>query len=432
MREAMGSPLLLRETVEALTHRDVRRGLPPRAQRKDIFGVLEASVYERERERHGHKFPDRIQRRYLQLLAREMLQANLRGFDMEAVQVLSTEAAEEFNVVASPSEVARLADHHFVTVDQNSDEVRFNHQVFREYFQAAALAAAAKAGESEWIVSVLAARPVPEEVAAFVAELEPPSFVQTLLGCTGPISHGANYLSRNISLVCAAFRSGEATTSLLKAMDKSVQLGFRITNVDLGGTDWSGRILDGMEFINCDLSGARFDGATIPEIAFQNCKLEGTSFDNALPHSVQFDYGPRLFGTSVLEALRARGVAQLEEEEQTLEDLEHDWRVHVKDLLTARMRRFYVGGTDGSKGSRWDTSISELNLLGGLSQYDRRYISSELIPRLVKGGVLTRARDHNNVVYRLRDDAKDDARRLIEDGEVSGLVEAVLERLSAG
>jgi Pentapeptide repeats (9 copies) len=214
-------------------------------------------------------------------------------------------------------------------------------------------------------------------------------------------------------------------------MDRAVQLGFRIANVDLRGTDWSGRILDGMEFVNCDLSGARFDDATIRQIAFQSCKLKGATFNNALPHSVQFDYGPRLFGTAVMEALRARGVAQLEDEEQTLEDLEQDWRVRVKDLLTSRMRRFYVGGTEGSKGSRWDTSILELNLLGGLNQYDRRYASSELLPKLVRDGVLIRAREHGNVVYRLSDDAKDDARRLIEDGKVSGMMEAVLERLSA-
>lgn len=431
LREAMGSPLLLRETVEALTHRDGPRRLPPRAQRSDIFAVLEPSVYARERERHGHRFPDRVQRRFVELLAREMLQANVRGFEMEGVQVLATEAAEEFKFVASPSELARLADHHFVNADRASDEVRFNHQVFREYFQAAALARAAMAGESEWVVSVLAARPLPEEVASFIAELEQPSFVETLLDCAAPLGHGANYLSRNVSLVCAAFGTREAIASLLRAVDEGVPLGFRVEGVDLVETDWSGRILDGMEFVNCDLSGARFHGATIREISFQNCRIERAFFDNAIPDTVQLDFGPRIFGaTAVVEALRALGAEGLEEEEECLEDREREWRDWVKELLASRMRRFYVPGIEGSKGSRWDVSILEMNLLGGLDQLKRRYASSELIPELVKTGVLFRVREHGNVVYRLGDEAKDDARRLIEDEEVAGLMESVLQRLS--
>jgi hypothetical protein len=281
-------------------------------------------------------------------------------------------------------------------------------------------------------VSVLAARPLPEEVAAFVAELERPAFSTTLLDCVSPIVHGANYLSRNVASICAAFRTRDAINSLLRAIDGSVPLGFRIAGIDLSGTDWADRILDGMEFVNCDLSEARFDGATIRDIAFQNCNLGHASFANAVPDSVQFDYGSRIFGTTaVIEALRDRGVSGMEEEGESLEDLELEWRDWVKGLLASRMRRFYVAGVEGSKGSKWDRSILEMNLLGGLDQFERRYASSELIPELVKTGVLTRVREHGNVVYRLNGEAMDDARRLIEDDEASGLMDDVLERLSA-
>jgi hypothetical protein len=84
-----------------------------------------------------------------------------------------------------------------------------------------------------------------------------------------------------------------------------------------------------------------------------------------------------------------------------------------------------------AKGSKWDVSILEMNLLGGLNQFDRRFAVSKLIPELVRAGLLTRVREHGNVVYRLKDEAKDDARRLIEEGEVSGLIETAFERLSA-
>lgn len=94
------------------------------------------------------------------------------------------------------------------------------------------------------------------------------------------------------------------------------------------------------------------------------------------------------------------------------------------------MRRFYVPAGSDSKGSRWDQSILEINLLGGLDQLARHYASAKLIPELGKVGVLDRVRERGNVVYRLRDEAKDDARHLIEDDEVSGLMETVLDRLS--
>lgn len=46
-----------------------------------------------------------------------------------------------------------------------------------------------------------------------------------------------------------------------------------------------------------------------------------------------------------------------------LEDLAQDWRDYVKQLIASRMRRFYVAGADGSKGSKWDVSILEMNPL---------------------------------------------------------------------
>jgi hypothetical protein len=432
LREAMGSPLLLRETVEALTHATARSRLSARSRRKDIFGVLEASVYGRERERHGHKFPDRVQREFLDQLAGEMLQANVRGFEMEGVQVLAAEAADAYGFVAAESDLARLADHHFVTADRDSNDVRFNHQVFREYFQASALAEAVKDGGPDWVINVLSARPLPEEVAAFLAELEGPDFVAKLLQCVGPLNHGSTkYLVTNIWLLCAAFQSRPAIISLLNTIDPTIPLGFRVHGIDLSETDWKGRVLDGMEFVSCDLSRAKFDNAAIRDVAFQNCVLAGTSFYNAVPDSVQFDYGSRLFGTTtVVDALRQREAAGLEAEQEMLGDLAQDWRDHVRTLIASRLKRFYIPGTGGdSKGSRWDVSILEMNLLGGLNQFDRRFAVSELIPTLVKAGVLSRVREHGNVVYRLRDEAKDDARRLIEEEKASGLIETAFKRL---
>ena len=65
-----------------------------------------------------------------------------------------------------------------------------------------------------------------------------------------------------------------------------------------------------------------------------------------------------------------------------------------------------------------------------LPEQARRFVASKLIPELVRSGVLGRRREHGSVTYTLNDAAKDDARRLIEDGILTGDLVEVVNRLA--
>ncbi len=430
LREAMGSPLLLRETIDALAQGGAGSRLDARARPRDVVEILEPSVYERERVRHGHLFTDRVQRSFIESLAKEMLHDNVRGFDMTAVKVLALEASAlqgEF----SEEDVDTLADHHFLTVDYGSDEVRFNHQFFRELFQARALMSAVERSDQAWLLSVLSMRPLPEAVAGFVGDLAKEQTASQLLKCVGDVPVATGYLAPNLAAICTAFRSPGLLRKFLETVDRSVPLGFRVEQTNLEGFDWSGRVLNRMEFEGCNLRAARFAGSTITEIAFHQCDLMGADFGHSYPEAAVFDYGPRIFGAlAVADALHARGAAGVEEEAKVIQDLTEQRRSKVRDLLLSRLRRFWVPGPAGPEGAKWDLSILEKNVLGGLPAVDRRFASSELIPEMEKCGILERRREHNQVVYGLADGAKDFARRFIEDDVLEGPLLEVLDRLA--
>lgn len=430
VREAMGSPLLLRETIEALKDSNVRTKLTTKTRRSGLFKVLEASVYERERQRHGHLFSDRVQDRLVERAAEEMLRGNVRGFDRESIDVLALEAAADYGFEAPESDFAQLADHHFFVVDHSSSEVRFNHQVFREYFQAKAIVGACSDGGSMWVTEVLSARPLPEEVARFLAETDRGDNVFTAI-CRGVglVTSSGGYLVANLSELCQAFRSRQAVECLFESVDRSVSLDLQLENVDLSGLDLGERMFDRLQLVDCDLQGARFGNAVIRELSTSNCRFRDASFGPGVPESLQIDFGPREFEPiKIQSALRALGVVGLDFGEKEEEALELSWRDRAREILVSRLRRF-VSGRVG-QAVLWDQSISEQNLFGGLAQVERHTVSQIIVPEMTRQGVLTRHREHNLIVYRLTDAAKDDARALVIGGAEQGRIREVLDAIA--
>ena len=430
VREAMGSPLLLRETIEALKDTSVRSKLTTKTRRSGLFKVLEASVYERERQRQGHRFPDNVQDRLVARAAEEMLRANVRGFDKESIDVLALEAASDFSFEAPESHFAQLADHHFFVVDHASREVRFNHQVFREYFQAKAMVDACFNGGALWVTEILSARPLPEEVGRFLAETERGDAVFTAI-CSGVglVTSNGGYLPANLAGLCTAFRSRSAVECLLKSIHTSVVLDLKVSGVDLSGLDLGERMFDRLQLVDCDLRDVRFGDALIREFSVSNCELSNARFGPGVPESLQVDFGARDFEPLKIQAaLRARGVAGLELAQDEEEKLELNWRESVRQTLISRLKKF-VGSRVG-QAVLWDQSISEKNMFGGLGQIERHTVSQILIPELRRHGVLTKHREHSLVIYRLTDGAKDDARALIVDGDEQGTILDTLDAVA--
>jgi hypothetical protein len=424
IREAMGSPLLLRETVEAMVQEHAK--LPPNPSRRDLFEVLESSVYGRERKRHGHLFTNRVQQSMLQSLGGDMLRENTRAFEMDLVRVVASEAAEETN--PSDAELEKLADHHFLTVDAQAGDVRFNHQVFREYFQARWLVHSLETGDQHRVVEVLGRRLLPEGVATFVTELSGEKAVENLIGCMAPQS--SSMLIDNIGSICASLRDPLYLRRFFELAPRETALTIRVEETDLSRADLGSRVLGRTQFVNCSLAGASFRGSVLRDVAFHGCDLTGAVFEGASPEIVTLDYTHRLFGApSIFRALIERGAYCGPDFEVIEQEATVTWRTTIKELIRSRLRRFYVAGP-AAEGSRWDVSIRDRNLLGGLDQSSRMFVLADVIPAMVGLGILKREREHGEVIYRLQVKARDDARALIERDQEVGLVAELVERLS--
>jgi hypothetical protein len=434
VEQAMGSPLLLSETIEALTHPDASTRLDPAAGRQDLFRALEGSIYERERVRQHHDFSDDEQRLYIQLLAGEMLRGNDRGYDRELIEVAASEAIGR---ELSHRDLEHLADHHFLHAPHSDlpvseRPVHFNHQVFREYFQARALLEACRATASGWIHELLVRRPLPEEVCNWCSELDTDRLLPlTLLNELEQSRSPSQAVAKNTAALCSAYSDRALIERFLAATPAELPLSVRISELDLSESDWSGRYIQELELTGCDLRRSRFEGSSITELTINRSSLEAASFANAAVQSIAVNAGERIFGPpEVLTALERLGADCGVQDEETRQQVGASWRDELKETIRSRLRRFYVPGLgDTAAGSRWKGEIQEKNLLGGLDQAERKWIKSKVIPKMISLGILSRRSPQGMTLYLLTNDAEDDARALIERGELIGLMRELVDRL---
>lgn len=431
--EAMGSPLLLRETVNAFKFADESDGgtIELDESRLQLFRTLEKSVYARERERHNHSFSDVQQRAFLTSLANEMLSANCRGFDWESVRVAALEAVAEDDL--PESELNLLADHHFLTVIADSEEVQFNHQVFREYFQADSVVAKSEAGEVAWVRAMLSQRPIPEEVRSFLAELDPDAkLLRAILEDKASVRGGSERFINNLGAVCSSYRNLEQFNRFIEIAPKEAFLNLQVDRLDLSQTDWSGRFLQEVRFENCKLSGASFSDAYVAELWLVNTDVKGADFAGSSIDALNLGGGQWFHGRSdVLFQLQRIGAKTGLEEASVVQDLRIQRREEVIEILRSRLNRFYLAGDSDGSDSRWDTSIQERNFLGGVKPSERRFVKSQLIPAMRSEGVVEQSRAYGLVIYNLVHGAEDDARALMESDELRGRVASVVERVLA-
>lgn len=430
LAEAMGSPLLLRETLQALSGAPDAEAFDSGATRRELFRALEASVYERERQRHNHSFTDAEQRLFLEALAREMLSSNSRGFDWELTLVVAHENVLDDRDTPE-SELDRLADHHFLTVRANGTEVQFNHQVFREYFQAQALLRAAGGTERGWVADTLALRPIPEEVRSFVAEVDDSQgMAHWLLEGADLSARSSERFANNAAAILCAYGASRLLNRFLAIVGRDVPLGFRVDGLDLRDSDWRDRFLHGMEFGNCALDHADFGGAHISELELYGTSVKGTAFENARIDSLAIDHAERVYGRAeVLGALARLGATTGLDDAATRRHVVEERRTEVIAIVTSRLHRFYVAGTSDTADSRWDSSIQERNLYGGVHPAEAKFVKSKVVPKMVSLGILQRSRLHGLVIYHLTNHAEDDARALLERGEVTGVIAGLVDRL---
>ncbi len=429
--EAMGSPLLLKETIEALLE-DSEGRLDRPTGRRDLFALLESKAYERERTRQAHLFSNEVQQTFLEELAKELLQDNSPALDKEDVEVYASLYGELAD--GDDAACAKLVGHHFLTVnDESKDKVRFNHQVFREYFQARALIKACSEGDVDLLLRMLNKRPIPEAVREFCCELDEGAEVpKRLLEITRASVRPSERLASNVASVCVSYNNVDLIHELLDAIPAGVPFELEVQSQDLRGLRWSDRYLTSLKLTDVDLRGTVFDGTVIGELILADTNVEGTVVSALTVDSLAVGYGKRVFGTHILVELAGLGADAGLEEGAIPASIAVNRHAELIEMLRRRLKRFYNAGEEGVADSTWDKSISERNLLGGVAPAQAKFMKSQVIPAMLKAGLLERRRMQGQIIYDLSNASEDDARALLEREEVVGVVEATLVRLERG
>ncbi len=279
---------------------------------------------------------------------------------------------------------------------------------------------------------ILGKRPLPEDVRRFVGDLDLAADLPGMLLENGMISdRPSSALANNVAALLAAYRRRDLLSAFLRVLPTDCPLSFRIQELDLSGSDWRGRYLQGVEFVSCSLDGADFTSAHISELGLIETSVSGARFNGARVDSVALDFSDRAFGQlEVMNALRSRGAETGEQEPEVRRSLAERRREEIVDIVKGRLRRFYVAGRSDTQDSRWDSSILERNLFGGVDPGQMKYVRSKVVPRMLSLNILGRQRAYGDHVYHLSNEAEDDARRLLEDEEVLGMVKGLVDRLA--
>ncbi len=436
LAEPLGSPLLLNQTIELLQDDDESARLDRQEGRRNLFGALESSVYERERKRQGHGFTDEEQRRFLVSLAEEMFKENESGYDSEATEYVATVALENMGVEADSADLKSLVDHHFLNVAESElapeeRPIYFNHQVYREYFQALAMIGSVTEADTE-LAEMFVRRPLPEEVAKWFAEFdvsqEVPDYIANLVIVDGPVSQQA---LANCAVLCSAYGNSKLLEKALEGIPAEAALDLDLTGLDLSGLNLGGHVYNSLELTRCKLQGTSISGAVVYELTLDECEVSDLDFRDTLVESAAFDFGAREFDSAViLQELNRRGArTDIEDEEQVIE-LEERQDLQIRDIIRSRIGRFYVkGGQDDGTGAKWKNEIVERNLYGGLVNVKRKWAKQTVVPALIKEGVLERRRVNADWRYKICEDAEDDCRAFLESGVERGKVKGALTRL---
>ncbi len=436
LAEPLGSPLLLNQTIELLQDEDEAARLDRQEGRRNLFGALESSVYERERKRQGHEFTNEEQRRFLTALAEEMFKENEPGYDAEATEYVATVALEQLGVEADEADIKSLIDHHFLNVAESElapaeRPIYFNHQVYREYFQALALVGSVSEAEAD-LAEIFVRRPLPEEVAKWFAEFDPKQeiadYVVDLVISDGPV---AQQTLANCASLCAAYGNPRLLEKALASVPPETSLDLVLTGLDLQSLDLGGHYFNSLECTKCNLTNSLIRDTVINELTLDECEIVGLDCRDSLIESAVFDYGSRDFDSAnILRELASRGALTEVEDEAQIAELEEKRGDQIREILHSRIGRFYVkGGHDSGAGAKWKNEIVEMNLYGGLVNVKRKWAKRTVVPALLKEGVLERRRVNADWRYRVAEDAEDDARAFIESDKARGKMKAALNRL---
>jgi len=386
--EVSRTPLILREIVEL--EREERMSSAS-LMRRSILDVLVDKTLEREVDRKDLELSVEEQRVFLEELSLELLNRETPDIDQDDLALLAQLCVPNLSESDHlDTTVAKLGNHFYLINAPGESRFVSMHTVWREFFQARALATKlnAKPPQTSDLKKALSKRLVPAPLLDIVGGLVDPA---KLIGVDTTATN-SEFKNNWIRLALTCIDDDESFRLFLNnvgGLSARHLVDLQFVNRDLRRTDVSGSQLKDCRFINCDLRNVNFAGAVLDGVVIQNCKYDsGLRF--ASP--IRFQVDNKDLSHSELLRIHIESLnPDIVRERDSFSPSDANEDLSLDQLLKSRLQLFTnpspVGVRPTLKGGVKDTALTR-----GVHERYTTSIRRHVVPALVRSGVIEKSK----------------------------------------
>jgi hypothetical protein len=427
--EISRTPLILREIVE-LERED--RMSSASLSRRNILDVLVDKTLQREISRKELELSIKEQTTFLKELAFELLLRETPDIDQDDLALLAQICLPELSESEQlDSTVAKLGNHFYLINSPGGGRFVSMHTVWREFFQARALAAKLieKPPKLTDLTKVFSTRLLPTPLLAIVGGLIDPSIIVNLVTSSNPKGLNpttTNFLNNLIRLALACKLDDGRFKGLIGnfgGLSGKNLVDLQFENRDLRTVSFSSSQLKDCRFVNCDLRNVDFSGSLLDGVILRDCKYDsGLRF--ASPTRLQIDDRDLSHPELLQEHIKALNpdINQPDDSSDSNGNEGHT----LEELLRSRLELFTNAFAPGTRPTL--RRIAETALTRGV---DKRYTTSirrHVVPALTRSGIIEKSKGRAS--YIVCDGARHEVVEYLARGEIGVRIQRALTLLS--
>jgi len=386
--DVLRTPLILKEIVELEREERLSSAV---LNRRGILDVLVNKTLEREIERKDLELDTTQQMTFLEELSLELLSRETPDIDQDDLALLSQMYIPQLSDSENrDTTIAKLGNHFYLINAPGERRLVSMHTVWREYFQARALATKlnAKPQQTSGVKKALSKRLLSLPLLDIVADLVEPSNLMTF-DATATNSEFRNNWIR-LALNCIDEKDSlDLLIAHVDGLSAKHLYDLQFVDRDMRQADFSGSQLMDCRFVNCDLRGANFSGTVLDGVVIRDSKYDnGLRFATPVRFQIDaMDLSHAELLRSHLKSLNPEAVSENADSDQ----IDIDEGLSLKQLFKSRLQLFthpYPPGVRPSlRGGVKDTALTR-----GVHERYTTSIRRHVVPSLERGGLIERSR----------------------------------------
>lgn len=386
--DVLRTPLILKEIVELEREERLSSAV---LNRRGVLDVLVDKTLEREIERKDLELDTTQQMTFLEELSLELLSRETPDIDQDDLALLAQICIPQLSESENrDTTIAKLGNHFYLMNAAGERRLVSMHTVWREFFQARALATKlnAKPQHASGVKKALSKRLIPLPLLEIIAELVEPSKLISF-DTTATNSEFRNNWIR-LALNCIDEKGSlDLLIAHVEGLSAKHLSDLQFVNRDMRQADFSGSQLKDCRFVNCDLRGANFSGTVLDGVVIRDSRYDdGLRF--ATPVRFQIDAVDLSHAELLRKHLRALNPDAVSVDADSNES-DIDEGLSLQQLFKSRLQLFanpYPQGVRPTlKGGVKDTALTR-----GVHERYTTSIRRHVVPSLVRGGLIEKPR----------------------------------------